>query len=105
MAQSLKGMRKMIELTGSLICRTTDEAARVRAHLPDHIALTRAEPGCVSFDVLPTDDPLIWTVAERFVHRAAFDAHQTRTAASTWARVSPGIKRVYSVREIGAGGG
>ena len=32
----------MITLAGFLVCTTAEEAARVRAHLPAHIALTRA---------------------------------------------------------------
>ena len=31
-----------VALTGRLICITEAEAARVRAHLPEHIRLTRA---------------------------------------------------------------
>jgi len=49
-----------VTLTGQLICATPEEAARVRAHLPDHIRLTRAEPGCLRFDAVATDDWLVW---------------------------------------------
>lgn len=84
-------------LNGTLRCETEAQAARVRAALPEHIRLTRVEPGCVYFDVSPTDDPLIWTVAEEFATPADFDAHQTRTAASDWARETAGIPRDYTV--------
>ncbi|WP_299140934.1 putative quinol monooxygenase [uncultured Tateyamaria sp.] len=87
-----------VTLTGTLRCKTPEEAARVRAALPAHVALTRAEPGCVSFDVTPTDDPIIWTVAEEFTDPAAFDAHQARAAASDWARETAGIERDYVVK-------
>lgn len=89
----------MITLTGRLLCTTAEEAARVRAHLPAHIALTRAEPGCLSFEVTPTADPLVWQVSERFTDRPAFHAHQTRAAASPWARATAGIRRDYTVTE------
>ena len=86
-----------VRLTGRLICATAEQAARVAAHLPDHIRLTRAEPGCLSFEVLPTADPLVWSVAEHFTDRAAFDAHQSRAGASLWARATAGIRRDFRI--------
>jgi quinol monooxygenase YgiN len=86
-----------VTLTGRLICGTEAEAARVRAHLPDHIRLTRAEPGCLRFDVVQTDDPLVWQVDETFADRAAFDAHQARTQGSTWAQETAGIARDFHI--------
>ena len=62
-------------LSGDLICASAAEAAIVRQYLPEHIRLTRAEPGCLSFEVTQSGDPMIWRVAERFADRAAFDAH------------------------------
>jgi len=89
----------MIALSGQLICPDAAAAARVRAHLPEHVRLTRAEPGCLAFDVVPTADPLVWAVSERFADRAAFDAHQTRTAGSVWAAGAAGCRRAYEVTE------
>lgn len=86
-----------VALTGRLICTTAAEAARVRAHLPEHIRLTRAEPGCLRFDVVETADPLVWQVDETFADRAAFDAHQARTRASRWAQETAGIARDFRV--------
>ena len=86
-----------VTLKGVLRCADEAEAARVRAGIDEHIRLTRAEPGCLSFDVLPTDDPLVWTVEESFRDPEAFEAHQARTAASDWARMTTGIARDYSV--------
>jgi quinol monooxygenase YgiN len=86
-----------VTLTGQLICKTADEAARVRAALDDHIRLTRAEPGCLSFHVVPTADPLVWQVDEAFVDAAAFEAHQARAADSDWAGQTAGIERAYTV--------
>ena len=89
----------MLILSGRLICADAEEAERVRAHLPDHIRLTRAETGCLSFEVTQSPDPLIWTVEERFTSRAAFEAHQMRVAASDWGRATRGIKRDYLIDE------
>ena len=89
----------MIRLSGRLICRTHAEARAVAIALPNHIRLTRAEAGCLNFAVTPTTDPFIWEVSETFVDRAAFDAHQTRTAASDWAAQTAGITRDYTVTD------
>ena len=70
----------------------------VRAALPTHITLTRAEPGCISFNV--DEDPSVsgrFTVAEVYENQAAFDAHQKRAKASTWFKVTEGIPRDYQV--------
>ena len=82
-------------LSGRLICTSEAEAERVRAHLPEHLALTRAEPGCLSFAVAPTADPLIWSIEESFANAAAFAAHQARAGASLWAEATAGILRDY----------
>lgn len=55
-----------IFLTGQLICHDVDEIAIVVEFLPKHIELTRAELGCVFFEVNQTDDPMVWDVAECF---------------------------------------
>ena len=91
----------MIRLKGHLICLTEAEAAAVRAHRPDHQALTRAEPGCLSFDILDTDDPLVFDVQEGFRDRPAFDAHQARTRDSAWFAATRGILRDFRVEELG----
>ncbi len=91
----------MIRLRGRLICLTDAEAQAVRAHLGEHIRLTRAEAGCLSFDVTQADDPLIWEVAEAFRDRVAFDAHQARTRESVWFAATRGILRDFRVEELG----
>lgn len=78
-----------------------DRLAAVTEALPQHIALTRAEAGCRYFDVL--EDLSIagrFNVFEIFDTRCAFDAHQIRAAASTWAEITVGIDRHYVVTEI-----
>lgn len=86
-----------VRISGQLICAAPEEADAVRRHLPRHVELTRAEPGCVAFDVCPTDDPWVWQVHEEFVDGAALEAHQRRVAASEWGSATTGIKRRYCV--------
>ncbi len=87
----------MITLTGHLICANTTEAGLVREHLPDHVRLTREEPGCLSFNIRPTTDPLVWQVDEAFTDRAAFDAHQARTRTSAWYKATAHLKRDFRI--------
>lgn len=86
-----------VTLTGELVCKNRDEAQLVAEYLPEHVTLTRAEPGCISFKVTPTDDPSVWRVDEHFEHELAFSAHQERVARSEWGRMTAGIERRYSI--------
>jgi quinol monooxygenase YgiN len=75
-----------------------DRMDDIQAALPAHISLTRAEPGCLSFDVSPCPEVKgRFLVSEAFVDQQAFDAHQARAGASDWANVSDGIPRDYSI--------
>lgn len=87
----------VVRLTGTLTCADAGEAAIVRDHLADHVALTRAEPGCLSFGVEATSDPLVWDVAEVFVDAEAFAAHQERVSSGAWGAATAGIRRDYVV--------
>ncbi|WP_116131787.1 putative quinol monooxygenase [Tropicimonas sp. IMCC34043] len=74
--------------------------AAVTAALPDHIRLSRAEPGCLLFDVTPDPArPGRFNVSERFVDRAAFEAHQARVGASDWGKITEGLPRSYRIEE------
>ncbi|GAB3150691.1 antibiotic biosynthesis monooxygenase [Microbacterium neimengense] len=86
-----------IQLTGTVICANEEQSALVARYLPRHIELTRAEAGCIRFDVTPTDDPLVWAVSELFATEDAFRAHQERVAASEWGTATAGIERKYSI--------
>ncbi|GKY87654.1 putative quinol monooxygenase [Sinisalibacter aestuarii] len=91
-----------IRLTGHIDVPEPRRAA-IAAALPEHIRLTRAEPGCLAFEVRP--DPAMpgrYTVAELFASRAAFEAHQARVAASDWGRISAGLPRSYTIDEVPA---
>lgn len=86
-----------VRLSGRLLCKNTAEAELVTAYLPGHIELTRKEQGCIFFEVAPTQDPLIWSVEERFTDPAAFRAHQERGASSLWGRMTSAITRDYTI--------
>ncbi|MCS6758296.1 MAG: antibiotic biosynthesis monooxygenase [Candidatus Devosia euplotis] len=66
--------------------------------MPDHIGMTRAEPGCLSFEV--SQDPatpgrfLVWEI---FADQAAFERHQALTKASVWAEITAGLNRHYTI--------
>jgi quinol monooxygenase YgiN len=89
-----------VYLTGQLVCRNNNDVAIVVQHLGRHVTLTRAEPGCVSFTVTPTSNPLVWQVDEHFSDPDAFRLHQDRVAGSTWGRATAGIERRYTIRGL-----
>lgn len=90
----------MIRLSGRLLCLSDAERDAVLAHRAAHIAATRAEPGCLSFTIDETDDPMVFDVAESFRDRVAFDAHQSRTRDSAWFAATRGILRDFRVEEL-----
>lgn len=75
-----------------------DKLSIVRSALPEHVALTLAEKGCISFEVVE-DDAIrgcFW-VSETFENQAAFDAHQTRTLKTEWFRITADFPREYEI--------
>ncbi len=86
-----------ITLSGTLSCGA-DEISVVLAALPDHIRLSRAEEGCLSFEVSQdAASPGVFHVCESFVDQAAFDAHQARTRASAWWQATQDFPRDFTV--------
>lgn len=63
--------------------------------LPDHIDLTRSEPGCLTFNIEIEANHL--SVEEVFTDNAAFKAHQARIRGTLWASVTMGLERNYQV--------
>lgn len=90
----------MIRVTGSLSCMTAEDAEIVLHHLPDHIRLSRDEPGCLTFTVTRASNPLVWELDETFADRAAFEAHQLRTRASDWFRATAHLARNFQTVEV-----
>ena len=93
------GMTGPVHLTG-YIDVPADKRDMISPFLARHIALTQAETGCVRFSVDP--DPKVagrYTVVETFRDRAAFEAHQARSKASDWGRLTQGFARAYEIVE------
>lgn len=89
----------MIRLTGTLTCPTKDDLKIVETHLPEHTRLSREEPGCLTFTVIQTADPLVWQLDETYVDQAAFDAHQARNRASVWWAKSQFLIRDFKITQ------
>ncbi len=90
----------MIRVTGTLTCPSPDDAEIVARLLPDHIRLSRAETGCLNFNVSRSANALVWTFDETFADRSAFAAHQTRTRASVWSGATAHLTRDFRVLEV-----
>lgn len=90
-------MPKVI-LSGHIIVPPSDLAA-IRQALPQHIAATQAEPGCLVFQVKEDQTQHgRFSVYEEFIDQAAFDAHQKRSQSSNWGQVSQNIERHYTLQ-------
>ncbi|TJZ94100.1 GNAT family N-acetyltransferase [Paracoccus gahaiensis] len=92
--------RPLVALHGRLICTDMSQMLTALDLLPDHRALSRAEPGCLRFDVEQSEDPMVWTLTELFADDAAFAAHQTRTTASPWGQASRALTRDFHRHEV-----
>lgn len=89
----------LIELNGTLICQNDNDVSIVERFLPQHVELSRHEPGCLHFEVTQSDDPLVWNVSEQFTDQTSFDAHQARVKASEWGRTTAHMQRDYTITE------
>jgi len=92
-------MPKVI-LSGFIIVPERDMPS-VLAELPNHLELTRREPGCLAFEVLRDTNVLNrFTVYEVFDSQASFDAHQGRIRGSGWGKVSVNVERHYKIETL-----
>ena len=79
----------------------SNEVEVVLERLPEHIALTLAEPGCLVFEVHQrAGAPTIFDVYKEFHDARAFADHQARVQASPWNAVTKGVERSYKVMGI-----
>ena len=86
-----------VKLSGYLDVSNSD-IPLVEKHLPTHIILSRAEDGCISFDVyVDPEKPGRYLVEEEFTTQAAFDAHQARVKQSDWGRATAHLQRKYKI--------
>lgn len=88
-----------VYLDGLLVAHSAAEHALVDLYLEEHIALTRAEPGCLKFEVTEdSKDRNKFHVSEIFETEADFDAHQVRTKNSEWGQISEPLERRFKKR-------
>ena len=70
----------------------------VLAALPEHVDATKAEDGCIDFEVLQDKGrPNRFNVSEMFRDIESFEYHQERTASSPWAVLTANAVRHYEV--------
>ena len=75
-----------------------EDLPSVKAHLGEHIRLTRDESGCLEFRVTQDQgDPLRFSVFERFRDKESFNLHQRRVENSEWGHVTKNVTRTYVV--------
>jgi len=70
----------------------------IKEALPRHVRLSRAEPGCLRFSI--TEDNAVknrYNLVEIFENKAAFAAHQKRSAASDWAVAAQGLEQNFHI--------
>ena len=85
-------------LTGYLDNIKRDVAYDLKDPLQAHIDSSRAEPGCLRFDVSSCLSKRgRWHVVEIFKDAASYKAHQERTQGSEWRGLTRDIKRHYHV--------
>ncbi|MEM8498054.1 MAG: putative quinol monooxygenase [Pseudomonadota bacterium] len=73
----------------------------VAAGLIEHIQLTRAEDGCLVFEISQDQkNPLRFNVYEEFESQASFQKHQERVRASTWGSITRNVQRQYQIEGI-----
>ncbi|MBU1296835.1 putative quinol monooxygenase [Marinomonas polaris] len=88
-----------ITLSGHIEVPSEDLDA-VLAELPNHIALTHQEAGCITFTVTrDSTNPQRFSVYEEFTDKAAFEKHQARVKASHWGEVTKNVERFYTITE------
>ena len=92
-----------IVLKGYIIVPDEDLDA-VRSALDTHIALTRAEDGCLVFSITADEGQSNrYDVYEEFRDRDAFELHQQRVAATDWGKVTRNVTRHYEIDEVPTG--
>jgi len=79
--------------SGFITCADPAQLMTLLMHVEAHVTASRAEPGCLHFEIAQTDDPLVWRVEELFRDAAALSAHRQRTAQSAWAAATAGLAR------------
>lgn len=80
-----------ISLSGHITCADPAQLMTLLMHVEAHVAASRAEPGCLHFEITQTDDPMVWRVEGLFHDIRALEAHRERSAASPWSTATAGF--------------
>ena len=89
----------VVKLTGHIDVPDAD-IEMVQTFAPEHIRLSRAEKGCLKFELWQdADNPNIFRLDEAFKDRAAFEVHSARAKASEWGQVSAHLTRHFTIEE------
>lgn len=92
-------MLRAVTLQGYIVVSDTDLAS-VQDVLPEHIELTQREDGWLNFTVSQdAENKNRFNVYEKFVNRAAFEAHHKRAKESRWSNVATNVERHYQISE------
>lgn len=87
----------MIYLNVVLTVKQAEDVAEIQALLSEQGRLSRAEPGCVRFEVYHSqNDPRVFILNEHWTDQTAVDAHRKATAYTTiyQPKVLPKVDRV-----------
>lgn len=91
--QPIELPRPLTAVSGRLICQDMGQMLLAMELLPEHVTLSRAEPGCLRFDLRQESDPLVWQLDKLFANDDALATHQARNASSRWGQDSAQITR------------
>lgn len=93
-------MNSKITLSGYILV-PKHELQTIRDALVEHVALTRAEPGCLVFNVTESNEVEgRFDVYEEFLDSDAFHQHQSRVKASQWGELSNNVLRHYATEGL-----
>ena len=85
------------------IVASESDLINLKEHLDEHIKLTRAENGCIVFNVEQRNGKeLIFDVYEEFSDKEAYYFHQERLKASPWYKATRKVERHYDVSGLEA---
>ena len=74
----------MICMTVVLVAKDSADVPRIRELLETHLQKSRAEPGCLRFDVYHSQaEPRRFLLVEHWADQAALDTHRLAAAAAT----------------------
>jgi len=78
-----------------------DEIGKIKEALLEHTSKTKAENGCLVFEVTEDVNELgRFTVYEEFDSRKSFEMHQERVKESHWGAITKNVVRHYKIEGL-----